>query len=708
MTSEADKWQKRYEREKLARIQAEALLEEKSSQLYDAKSQLEKEIVIETSKLRQEEEKFTALFHSSIDGIVLSSPDDTIINANQTICDLLKVDAAQLIGTKLISHHLENSRPETQRELNKVIENGFARYECVFKRFNNTLMPAEVSASKFTVNDQTIIQTIIRDTTKRNKIEFEIKQATDEAIRANEAKSLFLATMSHEIRTPLNGIIGFTDILLQEKHSEEQSEHLNIIKKSGTILLNIINDILDFSRVENREIELEQVDFSLSECIEETLTIHAQKADSKSVALLYNIEPSTPTELHGDVGRLRQILMNLVSNSLKFTDEGNITIRASQPSPETIKIKVIDTGIGFEPDIASQLFNPFQQADASTTRKYGGTGLGLSICKRLIEIMGGSISADSTPGQGATFSITLPYIAAKSPLPSLKDTYNVDQLKGKQILVIDNHEENLKLMASHLQPWGCIVTTESCAAAALKQIVTNTVSYDMIFTDLTVEDMDGYQLADKVMNHLGAKTPPLILTSASHGSNDKRKALKQGFNTLLHKPIREKELLTTICKALNISYIDSNQPLTAAKKRPSNQSSSELKFFALVVEDNFINAKLAQMILERLGISAHVAHNGKEALETLQTKDIYDIIFMDMQMPVMDGIEASQKIRDGEAKDIYKDIPIIAMTANTQPEDKERCVNAGMNQFITKPINAPEIEKTLEHYHLIESNSQAN
>ena len=702
MTPEADKWQKRYEREKLARTQAEALLEEKSSQLYEAKRQLEKEIVIETSKLRQEEKKFTALFHSSIDGIVLSSPDDTIINANQTICDLLKTDASQLIGTKLISHHLEHSQPETQRELSKVIENGFARYECVFKRFNNTLMPAEVSASKFTVNDQTIIQTIIRDTTKRNKIEFEIKQATDEAIQANEAKSLFLATMSHEIRTPLNGIIGFTDILLQQKHAEEQSEHLNIIKKSGTILLNIINDILDFSRVENREIELEQMDFSLTECIEETLTIHAQKAASKSVALLYNIDKATPTKLHGDVGRLRQILMNLVSNSLKFTDAGSVTIKASYPSQDLIEIKVIDTGIGFEPDIASQLFNPFQQADASTTRKYGGTGLGLSICKRLIEIMGGTISAISTPGQGSTFSITLPYIAAKSPLPSLKSTYEVAQLKGKKILVIDNHKENLKLFTSHIHPWGCAITTDSCAATALERIRANTEKYDVIFIDLTLSDMDGYQLADKIMDHLRANTPPLILTSASHDLNDKKLALKQGFKTLLHKPLREKELLTTLCKALNISYIETNQVPAVAKKRPTNQKSSEAKFFALVVEDNAINAKLAQMILERLGITTHIAHNGKEALETLRLKDIYSIIFMDMQMPLMDGIEASQRIRQGEARDIYKEVPIIAMTANTQPEDKERCVDAGMNQFITKPINATEIEKTLQHYHLID------
>lgn len=697
MSSETDKWQRRYEREKNARLQAEKLLEEKSSQLFEANDKLEKKIVLESSKFRREEKKFTALFHSSIDGIILHTPEGVIIDVNKTVCRFLKMSARQLIGMRLKKIVAYESIKDAVKAARQVRNLGHARFECLLKRSDNTHMPSEVSTTQFEVDGQIILQEIIRDITERKSIEKDLEKASQEAIKANEAKSLFLATMSHEIRTPLNGIIGFTDILLQENTSDEQKQHLTLIKKSGDILLNIINDILDFSRVESRQIELEQVDFSIIDCIEETLDIHAQTAAIKHVELLYTIQESMPVHLHGDAGRLRQILLNLVSNGLKFTSEGSVIISVTHPNSNNLEFTVSDTGIGFDPSITKQLFQPFQQADASTTRKYGGTGLGLAICKQLIEAMGGSIRAASKPGQGAQFVITLPYTPAKLPIPPLEESYDLTRLKNVKTLVIDDHPMNLEFMDARLHKWGCQVTTVSSGKEALKVLGSPSAPFDIILTDMLMPNMDGIQLAREIISLLGDEMPPLVLVTSSRLTGEKKIALQQGFSSVIHKPVREKELLSTLYRTL------SKANSTNVRHLPSFTSDitlSQSNNYALIVEDNSINARLAKLLLERLGITAHIAHNGEEALEALRIKQIYDIILMDMQMPVMDGLEASQRIRQGEAGDYYSQTPIIAMTANAQTEDRKRCLEAGMDHYLSKPINTAKLEKILQQYDL--------
>lgn len=698
MSSETDKWQRRYEREKNARLQAEKLLEEKSSQLFEANEKLEQKIVLESSKFRREEKKFTALFHSSIDGIILHTPEGIILDVNKTVCRFLQMDAEQLIGI----HLKELVAPESVRDAIKAVREvrvlGHTRFECLLKRSDRTNMPSEVSTTQFEVDGQIILQEIIRDITERKRIEKDLEKASRAAIKANEAKSLFLATMSHEIRTPLNGIIGFTDILLQENTTDEQKQHLTLIKKSGDILLNIINDILDFSRVESRQIELEQVDFSIIDCIEETLDIHAQTAATKHVELLYTIQDDMPLHLHGDAGRLRQVLLNLVSNGLKFTSEGSVIISATHPEPDTLEFTVSDTGIGFDPSITKQLFQPFQQADASTTRKYGGTGLGLAICKQLIEAMGGSIHAKSQPGQGAQFIITLPYTPAKLPVPPLEESYDLAKLKNIRALVIDDHPMNLEFMDARLHKWGCQATTVSSGKEALKVIDSASHPFHIILTDMLMPDMDGLQLAQEIIARLGDKTPPLILVTSSRLTGEKKKALQQGFSNVIHKPVREKELLSSLYRTLDKANLTHHRHLPSPTLATHSTQSNH---YALIVEDNSINAKLAKLLMERLGITAHIAHNGEEALEALRIKQIYDIILMDMQMPVMDGLEASQRIRRGEAGDYYIHTPIIAMTANAQLEDRNRCIEAGMDHYLPKPINTAELEKILQQYNLV-------
>ncbi|MFC5051532.1 response regulator [Rubritalea spongiae] len=689
MQDEADKWKKRYVREKTARLQAENLLEEKSSQLFEVNEQLEQQVKLKSSKLSIEEKKFTALFHSSVDGILLYTLDGIIIDANPTICMILRRSADSLIGSKINDLYSPEFTSLAETATQEIEKYGQVRFKVELVRSNGRHIPVEISASKFDVGENTMIQGIYRDITENQKIQKELEEATESAIKANETKSLFLATMSHEIRTPLNGILGFTDILLDSEASEEQIQHLQLIKRSGDILLSIINDILDFSRVESLQIELEMVDYNLTDSIEETLEIHAQTAASKNIDLIYQTNDDVPVDLHGDIGRIKQIILNLVSNSLKFTSEGSVIVHASRKNDDFIAIDVIDTGIGFAPAVKEQLFKPFIQADATTTRKYGGTGLGLSICTQLLQIMGGTISAKSVPGKGATFTVNLPIIPAKKPVPRMFNQDDLGKLKGLKILVIDDHPINLEYMQIRLSKWGCIVTTAQDSTDASKLDDKQLASYDIIISDMLMPDIDGIALAQIYKERLGEKTPPMILATSSRHLSERTEAKSAGYSSVIYKPLKERELVTQINAAITGKSDNSSDNLSTEREIESKHT------FILIVEDNPINAKLAKIIIERMGLIANVAHNGEEAIIALKNHRNYSAILMDMQMPVMDGLVASTKIRGGEAGGHYADIPIIAMTANALAEDKQRCLDSGMSHYLSKPINVKELTQIL-------------
>ena len=561
--TEEEKWKKRLERERTARREAEHLLEQKSSQLYDANIQLGKANELLSNQVKVEANKFRELFNSSIDGIVLYDNSGSIILANKAFCDMAQISFEEVIHKNLrrFIGLDRNSRKELRSAILQIDKTGAARFVCSLISTKRTKIACEISANRFEVENQSINQAIIRDITQRQKVATALKQASEKAIEANKAKSMFLATMSHEIRTPLNAIIGFTDILLQENLKDEHNEHLNLIKKSGDILLNVINDVLDFSKIESRKVEIENIDFNFHDSIREVVEIHAQTAQQKGISLKHQIDSDVPLDIHGDKGRLQQILINLISNAIKFTQDGSVLISAKNASSNFIEISVKDSGIGFDPALSEKLFTPFQQEDASTTRKFGGTGLGLAICKELIEMLGGTIKAESTPGKGATFTIMHP------------------------------------------------------------------------------------------------RTPA-----------------------------------TTIVRS-------EEKPLKSASKPQSKKTDAQ----ALLVEDNPINAKLAKIMIERMGLKVSIAHNGQEALDALQTHSHFDIIFMDMQMPVMDGVEATINIRAAKSTpEEYKDIQIIAMTANASNEDEARCLDAGMNFFIPKPINQKQLKNVLTSLNLAE------
>lgn len=689
MSNDPKVWQRRYEREKNARKQAEALLEQKSSQLYETNLKLEQKVQLETSKSEQELIKFTKLFQSSIDGIILYKTSGHIIDANQAFLSLLG-----LTETTIKQIHFSKFYPKSENTIfekahNDLLEQGSSRFEAKLKTSKNVLFPAEISTTKFKVNGNIIIQAIVRDVSEAKKQKEEFQQASEIALKASETKSLFLATMSHEIRTPLNGILGFTDILLGSKVTKEQEDHLNIIKKSGDILLNIINDILDFSRIESNLIELEQAHFNLIECIEETLDMQAQQAASKQVELLYFVDKKLPTNITGDIGRLRQVLLNLVSNGLKFTEKGTVSVNVNAPNPSFLQFTISDTGIGFDIKIKDQLFSAFQQADASTTRKYGGTGLGLAISKQLVEAMGGTITATSTKGKGSIFTFSIPLIVA--PQKNTETTKNHSNFLPAHGLVIDDNLINLEIMQARLKQWKLTCDLVSSPHEALKILEKQLPKYNILFIDMLMPEINGIELASKI-KQLYPNHPPMVMLTSSRIDGEKKLALQAGYYDIIYKPIREKELLNITLAALEQKIIQKTHTQIQQEKL---QFQPFKNYFCLVTEDNAINAKLAKLILERLGFTVHIAHNGKEALTALKLKPIYHLIFMDMQMPIMDGIEATQKIRNGHTGKHYLNIPIIAMTANVKKQDEIKCLNAGMNDFISKPIQMDQLKKII-------------
>ena len=412
LMDEAAQWRRRFEAEQAARLEALQRLENSAGELDYLREQLARRARGEGWNPRdRDDEKFKVFFNASVDGIILLDGFGAFVEVNETAVLMCGYSREQLQGMYI--SHLMNWEV-SGRALNEVQRTGHSRSEAQLRRSDGSLLPVEVVWGRVKYEGRTLVHGIVRDVTERVKALREITLAREEAERAERAKSMFLAMMSHEILTPLNGIIGYTELLLDSRLTEEQRENLGLIHKSGDLLLNIINDLLDFSRIESGRLELEQVDFELSDCIEEVLGLHAAKASEKGVELTYDLQESIPAVVSGDVARVKQILLNLVSNALKFTAQGAVSVNGRVVAGPLLELAVRDTGMGFDPSKAESLFEPFQQEDASTTRKFGGSGLGLAICKRLVERMGGTISASSQAGEGAEFRFTIPLVTGQS------------------------------------------------------------------------------------------------------------------------------------------------------------------------------------------------------------------------------------------------------------------------------------------------------
>ena len=646
--------------------------------------------------LRDSERQYRSLFDQIPDPLfIIDRETHRFLHANTTVTRVYGYSVEELRQMTPLDLHPAGDRRLVLPTLD--VHNPDTPFNYVHVTRDGRRIDVETHSDQIVFEGRPAWLTIARDVTTRNQVREELERAKEIAEQANRAKSEFLANMSHEIRTPMNGVLGMTALALETDLSDEQREYLTLVKSSAESLLSLLNDILDFAKIEAGKLEFEEIPFCLRDDLGEKMKSLGHWAFRKGLELAWRVRPDVPEWMVGDPGRLRQVLVNLVGNAVKFTAEGEVVVDISRESESaegvTLHFLVRDTGIGIPAEQRERIFGAFTQADSSTTRRFGGTGLGLAIVKYLVERMNGRIWVESEEGRGSTFHFTARFERPPAGF-SPPRTAHPAELEGCRVLVVDDNQANRQILSEMLRQWRLEAEETATAAAALETLERESAAgrpFRLAIVDAQMPEVDGFTLIQRIREHPEFASTRIILLSSMGHPGKADGSLRAGIDAFLIKPVQQSELLNTILRVTAAPSLAEEKPAVAA---PALHSGTGQK--VLLAEDNAVNRRLAARLLEKRGCTVLLATNGGEALE-LWSREVVDLILMDVQMPVVDGLEATRRIREQE-NGSGAHVPIVVLTAHAMKGDRERCLDAGADDYLAKPIVPAMLAAVLDRY----------
>jgi len=651
----------------------------------------------------ESESRYQAILNTTVDAIIVIDKRGRVQSFNTAAETLFGYRATEVIGHNVNmlqpepyhSQHDDYLKNYMKTKTAKII--GIGR-EVVGLRKDGSTFPLDLAVSEVHVGNKRLFTGIIRDITARKEAEANLLAAKESAETANHAKSDFLASMSHEIRTPMNAIIGMADLLAETDLNQEQQEYVGIFQSAGENLLNIINDILDISKVEAGQLELEQIPFNLNEVMEKTCEIIAVRAHEKGLELTCSLQSGVPESLIGDPLRLRQVLINLLGNAVKFTDQGEVGVKISRSATPALAgqvallFTITDTGIGIPQDKQASIFERFSQVDVSTTRSYGGTGLGLSICQQIVTLMGGEIQVESAPGEGSSFAFSA--LLGEQRHPRVKETEEPRQLAGLRALIIDDNSTNRLVLQKILKSWQLKTASAEDGNSGLAEMERAKQAgepYHLVLLDCRMPEMDGFEVAEQIKQNSALPGATLMMLTSDNRSGDIARSRELGISEYLVKPIKRNDLREALLKAISARASD------AVAEPAAGTPTKVHPLRILLADDSLDNRTLILAYLKKSPHRIEVAENGVIAVEKF-CADTFDLVLMDMQMPEMDGYTATAQIRAWEQQQGREKTPILALTAYAQPEDRQKSLDAGCNAHLTKPIKKSELLSALSQY----------